>query len=114
MTPLEKYSDTVLTICFHMVSFQGLVVSGRIGTGLLVARLDDRWSAPCALGTVGMGWGMLAGCDINHYLVVLTTHEAVEALLHGTVQLGTEIGIAVGPVGAFRLHSPAIALHSMA
>ena len=75
-------------------------MSGRIGTGLLLARLDDRWSAPCAIGTVGMGYGMLAGCDINHYLVVLTTHQAVEALLHGTVQLGTEVGIAVGPVGA--------------
>ena len=88
---------------FTSLRFEGLVVSGRIGTGLLVARLEDRWSAPCAIGTVGMGYGMLAGCDINHYLVVLTTHQAVEALLHGTVQLGTEVGIAVGPVGALLL-----------
>ena len=78
----------------------GLVVSGRIGSGLLIARLEDsRWSAPCALGTVGMGWGMQAGCDINHYLIVLTTHDAVESLLHGTVQLGAELGVAIGPVG---------------
>jgi lipid-binding SYLF domain-containing protein len=79
------------------------VVSGRVGTGLLIARLDGNdlrsWSAPCALGTVGMGWGMLAGGDITHYLVVLTTHEAVEALLGGTVQLGAELGVAVGPMG---------------
>jgi lipid-binding SYLF domain-containing protein len=47
----------------------------------------------------GMGWGMLAGGDITQYLVVLTTQEAVEALLSGTVQLGTEVGVAVGPVG---------------
>jgi lipid-binding SYLF domain-containing protein len=86
-------------LCFLTVLKAGLVVSGRVGTGLLVARLDNRWSAPCALGTVGMGWGMLAGGDITHYLVVLTTHEAVEALLGGTVQLGAELGVAVGPVG---------------
>lgn len=87
-------------LCFLTVIKAGLVVSGRVGTGLLIARLDkDQWSAPCALGTVGMGWGMLAGGDITHYLVVLTTTEAVDALLAGTVQLGAELGVAVGPVG---------------
>jgi lipid-binding SYLF domain-containing protein len=87
-------------LCFLTVLKGGLVVSGRVGTGLLVARLEEnRWSAPCALGTVGMGWGMLAGGDITHYLVVLTTTEAVDALLGGTVQLGAELGVAVGPVG---------------
>lgn len=87
-------------LCFMTVIKAGLVVSGRLGTGLLIARIDkDMWSAPCALGTVGMGWGMLAGGDITHYLVVLTTTDAVDALLGGTVQLGAELGVAVGPIG---------------
>eukprot|EP00934_Nitzschia_sp_Nitz4_P004118 Nitzschia sp. Nitz4//scaffold53_size117307//80403//82130//NITZ4_003777-RA/size117307-processed-gene-0.17-mRNA-1//1//CDS//3329554226//4108//frame0 len=87
-------------LCFMTVLKGGLVVSGRVGTGLLVARIDrNQWSAPCALGTVGMGWGMLAGGDITHYLVVLTTTDAVDAILGGTVQLGAELGVAVGPVG---------------
>jgi lipid-binding SYLF domain-containing protein len=91
-------------LIFLTVIKAGLVVSGRVGTGLLIARLDDdephqRWSSPCAIGTVGMGWGLLGGADVTHYLVVLTRHEAVEAMLSGTVQLGTELGIAVGPVG---------------
>lgn len=87
-------------LCFLTVIKAGLVVSGRVGTGLLIARIDEQqWSAPCALGTVGMGWGMLAGGDITHYLVVLTTTEAVDALLGGTVQLGAELGVAVGPIG---------------
>jgi len=93
-------------LIFLTVIKAGFMVSGRIGTGLLIARADDdqnqtmqRWSAPCALGTIGMGWGMLAGGDITHYLVVLTTQNAVETMLSGTVQLGTEIGVAMGPVG---------------
>jgi len=88
-------------LCFLTVVKAGLVVSGRVGTGLLVARLPgDRWSAPCAMGTMGMGYGMLAGGDITHYLVVLTTMEAVQSLVQGTgVQLGAELGVAVGPVG---------------
>lgn len=93
-------------LIFLTVIKAGFMVSGRIGTGLLIARLDgddshshQTWSAPCAVGTIGMGWGMLAGGDITHYLVVLTTQNAVEAMLSGTVQLGTEIGVAMGPVG---------------
>ena len=86
-------------LCFLTVIKAGLVVSGRVGTGLLIARLEDRWSAPVGVQTAGLGWGMLAGADITHFLVVLTTHEAVEALLGGTVQLGAELGVAVGPVG---------------
>ena len=93
-------------LIFLTVVKAGFMVSGRIGTGLLVARVDDdtdqqqqKWSAPCALGTIGMGWGMLAGGDITHYLVVLTTQNAVESMMSGTVQLGTEIGVAMGPVG---------------
>jgi lipid-binding SYLF domain-containing protein len=88
-------------LIFLTVVKAGLVVSGRVGTGLLVARVDEpqQWSAPCAIGTIGMGWGALAGADVTHYLVVLTKKEAVETMLSGTVQLGTELGIAVGPVG---------------
>ncbi|KAG7348245.1 Las17-binding protein actin regulator [Nitzschia inconspicua] len=88
-------------LIFLTVVKAGLVVSGRVGTGLLVSRLDEpqQWSAPCALGTIGMGWGALAGADVTHYLVILTTKEAVETMVSGTVQLGTELGIAVGPVG---------------
>lgn len=49
--------------------------------------------------TLGLGWGMLAGGDITQYLVVLTTTEAVDSLVNGTVQLGAELGVAVGPIG---------------
>jgi hypothetical protein len=41
-------------LVFLTVIKAGLVVSGRVGTGLLLARIDgpQSWSAPCALGTM--------------------------------------------------------------
>lgn len=95
-------------LCFMTVVKAGVVVSGRIGTGVLVARMDNneqntnsqRWSAPCAIGTIGMGWGAQLGADCTHYLIVLTTTKAVQDLCNATsLQLGGEMSVAVGPIG---------------
>lgn len=88
-------------LCFLTVMKAGLVVSGKMGTGLVVARKPDgTWSAPSALGTVGLGWGAQIGGDITHYLIVLTSPDAVDSLTaSSSVTLGAELGVAVGPVG---------------
>lgn len=90
-------------LCFLTVAKAGFVVSGRLGTGLIVARQSDgSWSPPSAVGTVGVGWGALIGGDITDYLLVLNTEKAVQAFAttkKGTVNLGAELGAAVGPVG---------------
>jgi hypothetical protein len=42
----------------------------------------------------------LIGGDVTHYLVVLTTDQAVQDFVaSSSVQLGAELGVAVGPVG---------------
>jgi lipid-binding SYLF domain-containing protein len=88
-------------LCFLTVMKAGLVVSGKLGTGVVIARKGDgSWSAPSALGTVGVGWGAQIGGDITHYLIVLTSKDAVDALsASSSVTFGAELGVAVGPVG---------------
>jgi lipid-binding SYLF domain-containing protein len=100
-------------LLFLTVAKAGLVVSGRVGTGLLVARRPSvgpspspgsppgyGWSAPCAVSVMGVGWGALAGGDVTHYLVVLTTPKATQDLVaNATLQVGAELGVAVGPLG---------------
>lgn len=51
-----------------------------MGTGLVVAKTEEGvWSAPSAIATVGMGWGVLIGGEITDFVLVLNTDAALEA-----------------------------------
>jgi lipid-binding SYLF domain-containing protein len=74
----------------------------EFGTGLVVARIgDQQWSAPCAIGTAGVSWGALLGAQISDHVFLLMTDAAVELMFNsnGNIQLGADVGVAVGPVG---------------
>lgn len=88
-------------VAFLSVIKGGVIISARVGTGLVLARAPDGgWSAPSAIGTVGVGWGAQVGGDITTYMIVLTTDDAVKSFGGGSrVSLGTELDVAVGPVG---------------
>lgn len=75
--------------------------SAALGTGLVVSRqANGSWSAPCAVGCFGVGWGLQLGGELTDLLLVLRTKEAVAAFC-GRVQMGVggNIAAAVGPVG---------------
>lgn len=88
-------------LVFLTVAKAGLVVSCRVGSGILVARRKNgTWSAPVAIGTVGVGWGFQAGGDITNFLIILNTEHAVNMFASRRhLELGTELGIAMGPLG---------------
>jgi lipid-binding SYLF domain-containing protein len=78
----------------------GFVVSGRGGTGVIVARTQSGWSAPSAIGTGGIGVGFQAGVQVSEYVIILNTEEAVKAFSQGSnVTLGASLSAAVGPLG---------------
>ena len=44
----------------------GFVWSGKLGSGVVIARLPDRsWSAPSCIGTTGVGFGLQIGADLS-------------------------------------------------
>ncbi|KAL3776327.1 hypothetical protein HJC23_007488 [Cyclotella cryptica] len=99
----------------------GLGFAGfEFGTGLVVARCcssadaadnDDAtfnkqrdnmdWSAPSAIGLAGFAWGALLGAQLSDHIFLLMTSEAVRlfSTQDATIQLGVDVGVAVGPVG---------------
>jgi len=82
------------------VTKAGFIVSGRGGTGVVVARTEKGWSGPSAIGTGGIGVGFQAGVQVTEYVIILNTQEAVNAFSKGSnVTLGGNLSAAIGPIG---------------
>jgi len=79
----------------------GFVFSGKAGSGIVIARLQDgSWSAPSCIATGGLGWGLQIGADITDFVVVLNSEDAVKAFtLGGNVTIGGNISASAGPIG---------------
>ena len=59
-------------LAFITIAKGGFIVAGRGGTGLVVARLEDgSWSAPSAIGSMGISWGLQIGGDCCDFIIVL-------------------------------------------
>ncbi|KAJ5576129.1 hypothetical protein N7535_003055 [Penicillium sp. DV-2018c] len=79
----------------------GFLGSIRFGSGLIVARLaDGSWSAPSAMAMGGLGAGGQFGAELTDFVFVLTTDAAVKTFMQsGSLTLGGNISMAVGPIG---------------
>src|SRR5499427_10534796 len=79
----------------------GFFVSGRIGEGVVIARLPEGgWSGPSAIGTGGAGFGFQFGGQVTEFVIILNTRAAVGAFARGgNVEFGGALSAAAGPVG---------------
>jgi len=78
----------------------GFGVSGRGGTGVVVARTRNGWSGPSAIGTGGAGFGFQIGAKVTEFVFILNTDAAVQAFSRNVnVTLGGDISVAAGPIG---------------
>jgi lipid-binding SYLF domain-containing protein len=61
----------------------GLIVSGRAGTGLVMAKTSKGWSAPSAIGLIGAGLGAQIGAEAADLIIVINTKEALQSFAEG-------------------------------
>ena len=88
-------------LAFITVMKGGFMLAPHFGTGLVVSLLPSGvWSAPSAIGTIGIAYGPLIGAEIVDYVFVLSNDEAVAAFSGGgQVAIGGHADIAIGPLG---------------
>ncbi|GMK55866.1 hypothetical protein CspeluHIS016_0209220 [Cutaneotrichosporon spelunceum] len=83
------------------VAKAGFLFSARAGSGLVIARAEDgSWTPPTAIGVAGVGFGGQAGAEVTDFLIVLNSRSAVASFMAaGSLTLGGNLSIAVGPLG---------------
>lgn len=88
-------------IAFLTVLKAGFIWTGKVGTGVVIAKLPDgRWSAPSAIGTVGMGFGMEGGGQLIEFMIILNSDLAVKSFMQkGQLSAGANLEFAAGPYG---------------
>src|SRR5947208_10190882 len=78
----------------------GFGISGRGGSGVVVAHIKNGWSGPSAIGTGGAGFGLQIGAEVTEFVIILNTDAAVKAFSQDVnVQLGGDLSVAAGPIG---------------
>jgi lipid-binding SYLF domain-containing protein len=93
-------AEALLFITTAKVAFIGGI---RFGTGLLINKLPGTevgWSAPCAVGSLGISFGIMAGLEVTDIIVPLRTADAINHFKKSFgLTLGGEAGFALGPIG---------------
>jgi lipid-binding SYLF domain-containing protein len=75
------------------------LVGGQYGQGVVTCRTGHGWSAPAFIQLTGASFGFQAGGQSTDLVLVGTTHDAFDRLLHDKLKLGGDVGVAAGPVG---------------
>ena len=90
----------LLIVPYHAKA--GFILGGSGGSGALLARdpATGRWSMP-AFYTIGAASiGLQAGAQSSQLILVVMTNSGLDSIVDGKVQLGANMSIAAGPVGA--------------
>ncbi|KAE9218774.1 hypothetical protein PF004_g13789 [Phytophthora fragariae] len=87
-------------IAFLTVIKAGLLITAKMGTGIVIAKLDDgSWSAPSAIGTAGIGGGLEGGGELIEVMIIMGSKKAVKVFHRTQVNVGGGLSVAVGPYG---------------
>ncbi|CEG39568.1 hypothetical protein L917_15810 [Plasmopara halstedii] len=87
-------------IAFLTVIKAGLLITAKMGTGIVIAKLGDgSWSAPSAIGTAGIGGGLEGGGELIEFMIIMGSKKAVKVFYRTQVNVGGGFSVAVGPYG---------------
>jgi SH3 domain-containing YSC84-like protein 1 len=77
----------------------GFFVGGGGGQGVLLVRQGQGWSDPVFVYSADASFGLQIGVEGGPVMFAVMTDGALQKLLHGNVNLGGDVSVAVGPIG---------------
>jgi lipid-binding SYLF domain-containing protein len=75
------------------------VVGAQYGQGVVTCRTGHGWSAPAFIQLTGASFGFQVGGESTDLVLIGTTRNSFERLLHDKLKLGGDAAVAAGPVG---------------
>jgi lipid-binding SYLF domain-containing protein len=75
------------------------IVGGQYGQGVVSCRTSHGFSAPAFIQLTGGSFGLQAGGQSTDLVLITTTHDGFQHLLHDKLKLGGDVAVAAGPVG---------------
>jgi lipid-binding SYLF domain-containing protein len=92
--------QTCKGILFLRIWKGGLFVGGISGTGIVMARHNQKWSAPCAVSIGGLQIGFQVGIERVDDILLLRDDAALKLFIeNGHFRLGVDASLAVGNYG---------------
>ncbi|KAF0904485.1 hypothetical protein E2562_034999 [Oryza meyeriana var. granulata] len=105
LKPEKSIPDSILRqakgLAIITVVNVGMMITYKIGTGLVVARrADGSWSPPSAISTCGVGYGVQAGGELADYIIVLRNTDAIRTFSgNAHLSVGAGISASAGHLG---------------
>lgn len=80
----------------------GFIFGASGGTGVVLARdrKTGRWSPPAFYTAGSVTWGLQIGGEVAQVAMLVMTDSGMRSLLSTKLQLGGDVSIAAGPIGA--------------
>jgi len=87
-------------IIFLSVVKGAICIGATLGSGIILARNDNKWSSPCAISLKGVQIGLNIGIERVSYILLLRDESAMKLFLGKEAwKIGTDLSVAAGPVG---------------
>ena len=105
-TPDRSIPEELLAKCkaiavYPTVLKAGFIFGGRFGKGVVLRHNEatGQWG-PAAFSTIAGGsWGLQIGVDATDLVLVVMNDRGLDGLLQSHFTMGTDVGVAAGPVG---------------
>ncbi len=79
----------------------GFIFGGSGGSGVLLKREDNgNWTGPVFYTMGSVSWGLQIGAEAAEVILLVMSQKGLDSLLSTKVQLGADVSVAAGPVGA--------------
>jgi lipid-binding SYLF domain-containing protein len=98
----EHIKDAKGLLIFPQIIKGGFFVGGSGGTGVLVVR-DEKtgdWSQPSFYTAGSVSLGLQIGGEAAGVIVMVMKRSGVDSLFSSALELGGDVSVAIGPVGA--------------